>query len=372
MKAEGISGCEHRPCGSGAVPAEDELTARLLRIWRQIFRNQSIGPDDAFFELGGNFSLAVRLCAAVERLTKHSLAPSLLMQASTPARLASILRREKPPAPPPAVLMNGIATGRPIFLLPGLSGDALSLWPLARRLTCRRPIYALQADWIDEEDQTLSSVEELAAAHIARIRAVQPAGPYALCGFSFGGLLAFEIARRLQSQGEAIELLALIDPLLHERNLPFGRWATFQARRLARRAAIIRQRPASKNVAYVANKTEQVFDGLRHRIRARVLQPNSAPSSGLSSRLRRTQDRAGVAFAHYRPSPYPGAVILFMATIRHRRFCDPLPVWFRVAKRGAEMIPVSGSHLKIVEEPSVALIASALLDRLPKDARLGA
>lgn len=345
--------------------AADEITRQLQRAWQQAFGDQPIAETDDFFALGGDFPTAIRLCSAIERTTGHGVAPAVLVQASTPAALAVALQAGGSIAPPALVHLNRARDGVPLFLIPGLSGDALSVWPLAKRLTCPRPIYALQVGWAEEEDDNLRTVEQIAAEQVAIIRARQPHGPYALCGFSFGGLLAFEMARLLVRQGERIELLAMIDPLLSEHCLPLGSWLTFQMRRLARRIRIALRRPAGKSLAYLASKTERTFETMRVRIRKRVLHPDPTAPRDLSYRIRRAQDRAGVAFFLYRPLAYDGPLIVFSAKIRHARFCDPVPIWRSLAKGGAEIIEISASHLKIIEEPSVGIIASTLLRCLP-------
>ena len=69
----------------------------------------------------------------------------------------------------------------------------------------------------------------MARVYIEQMRTVQPSGPYALVGYSFGGLVAFEIAQQLIAAGEKIELLCLLDTYVNERYLPLVAWMRFQS-----------------------------------------------------------------------------------------------------------------------------------------------
>ena len=92
----------------------------------------------------------------------------------------------------------------PFFLVHG-SGE------LARQIDADQPVYGLMPHGLDGRPAPLS-VEEMAADYIAEIRMVQADGPYLIGGYSFGGLLAFEVARQLKAQDQEVRLLILLDP----------------------------------------------------------------------------------------------------------------------------------------------------------------
>jgi thioesterase domain-containing protein len=82
---------------------------------------------------------------------------------------------------------------------------------LMRHVPANRPIYGLQARGILQPDLAPDTLEDMAADYLQQIRQVQPAGPYHLLGWSFGGLVAHAIATLLQGSGEKVALLALLD-----------------------------------------------------------------------------------------------------------------------------------------------------------------
>ncbi len=104
-------------------------------------------------------------------------------------------------------------TQRPFFFLHGdWTDNAFFCFSLARALGPDQPFYALDPYKFDGL-LTPPSVEDTAAAHITSLRAYQPEGPYRLGGFCNGGLIAYEMARQLQMQGQETEVLVLIDPI---------------------------------------------------------------------------------------------------------------------------------------------------------------
>jgi thioesterase domain-containing protein len=100
---------------------------------------------------------------------------------------------------------------RPFFCLHPAGGDVLCFLPLARHLGADQPFYGLQARGLEDAQEPFATIEEMAAHYAGEIRTVQPAGPYRIGGWSFGGLAAFELARQLQAAGDEVELLAVLD-----------------------------------------------------------------------------------------------------------------------------------------------------------------
>jgi hypothetical protein len=96
----------------------------------------------------------------------------------------------------------------------------MELRPLAHAVRTDRPVYGLQARALDSQSPPDMRVERMAEEYLRCIRQVQPNGPYAIVGFSFGGLIALEMAQRLRREGETVELLALLDTYVHESRLP--------------------------------------------------------------------------------------------------------------------------------------------------------
>ncbi|HYG61174.1 MAG TPA: thioesterase domain-containing protein, partial [Thermoanaerobaculia bacterium] len=188
-----------------AVPPRDDLERRLAAIWEEVLGTGPVGVTDDFFDLGGHSLLAVRLMARVEAELGRALPLSALFQSGTVAGLAAGLREEEP-AGSPLVLLQPRGSRPPLFLVHPAGGEALCYSGLVRRLGTDQPVYGFE-----DTAEAARSVSALAAAYVAEVLAVQPEGPYRLAGWSFGGRVAFEMARQLTSHGRAVAFLGMID-----------------------------------------------------------------------------------------------------------------------------------------------------------------
>ncbi|HEX8089471.1 MAG TPA: amino acid adenylation domain-containing protein, partial [Blastocatellia bacterium] len=185
------------------VEPRDLLELQLVQIWESLLGARPISVTDNFFDLGGHSLLAVRLVAQVrERLGQH-LPLSALVQGGSIESLAGLLRQEtalKKFSPVVAIQPHGSKT--PFFCIHPIGGNVLCYMDLARCLGEDRPFYGLQAVGLNGEGDTFTSVEAMSASYVEALRAVQPEGPYLLGGWSFGGVVAFEMARELKRQGD--------------------------------------------------------------------------------------------------------------------------------------------------------------------------
>ena len=166
-----------------------------------------VGADDDFFELGGDSLSAVELLGVVSERLGRELSAADLLEAPTPATLAAGGAAPAATATTRLVRLSE-GEGRPVFVIPGGGGDDEDLFAarrLARATGGRSPFLALRSGLPPHPP-----VDELAAGCVREILRAAP-GPYALVGDCMGGILAFEMARRLRQDGERVALLALLD-----------------------------------------------------------------------------------------------------------------------------------------------------------------
>ncbi|MBF0233315.1 MAG: amino acid adenylation domain-containing protein, partial [Desulfamplus sp.] len=195
------------------VGARDTLEVQLIRIWEEVLDIQPVGIRDNFFDLGGHSLIAVRLMAQITRQFKKHLPLSALFQGATVEAMARLLREDKAEdAWSSLVPIQPDGNLPPFFCIPGAGGNVVYLHDLAKAMKISlRPFYGLQPPGLDGTTQPHADVESLAAHYISAIKEIQPDGPYFLGGHSFGGLVAFEMARQLFENGESIAKLVLID-----------------------------------------------------------------------------------------------------------------------------------------------------------------
>ena len=187
-----------RPSRPGAGSTE----SRLRAIWEGVLGVAPLWSDDNFFDVGGGSLAAVRLFHAIHDHMGVDLPLSTLVRAQTPADMAAVIDSPAELRVPSAVLLRPGTASRPLFLVHSVSGDVLQLRPLALALETDRPVYGIQARGLDPAETPQTRVDEMAASYVHTVRSLQATGPYDLAGHSFGGLVAFEMARILARQGE--------------------------------------------------------------------------------------------------------------------------------------------------------------------------
>ncbi|HWI72313.1 MAG TPA: amino acid adenylation domain-containing protein, partial [Baekduia sp.] len=195
------------PGGVGRAPGDPREQA-LCELFAEALGVARVGPDDGLFDLGGHSLLAARLAGRIREALGVDLTIGALFAAPTPAALAARLRDgARGDALEPLLALRGGHAGAPgIFCVHPAGGLGWCYAPLAARLPAGRPVWALQAN--GSESPTL---DDLAREYVARVRACQPEGPYALVGWSVGGVIAHAMAVLMQDAGEDVDVLALLD-----------------------------------------------------------------------------------------------------------------------------------------------------------------
>jgi len=188
----------------------DTVELQLAQIWENVLDMRPIGISNNFFELDRHSLLAVKLMNQIQQTFDRSLPIAILFQGATIAELASVLSHDNTNWPT-LIPIQPQGSCPPLFCLPGAGGNVLYLHSLATHLGQDQPCYGLQPPGLDGKNITPDTIEVLAADHIKELQKVQPHGPYYIAGHSFGGKVAFELARQLEQRGETVGLLVILD-----------------------------------------------------------------------------------------------------------------------------------------------------------------
>ena len=146
----------------------------------------------------------------VNALAQHLMHPAA-PQKQPPIRSTTITIRQPAPSYSVMTIQSRKSWSTPLFCIPGAGGSVATLTELATALGSSRPVYGLQPRGLDGEQPPHASVEEAAEHYLEAIRQHSPQGPLHLLGHSFGGWIAFAMARQLASEGHSLASLTLID-----------------------------------------------------------------------------------------------------------------------------------------------------------------
>jgi amino acid adenylation domain-containing protein len=213
------------PSSATFAIATNPLQVQLVRIWEEVLNKRPIGIRDNFFELGGHSLLAARLMHRTGQALGKTLPLAMLFHAPTIEQLATVLRQDEWSRHWSSLVPVQPSGSQPAFFcVHGVGGNVVGFHRLGRFLAPDYPFYGLQSQGLDGENPCITSIEAMASHYLSEIRSVQPRGPYFLGGFSFGGLVAYEIAQQLRAAGESVGLLVLFDTYPGDVNAGASSW----------------------------------------------------------------------------------------------------------------------------------------------------
>jgi thioesterase domain-containing protein len=192
----------------------------------------------------------------------------------------------------------------------------------------------------------------MAVDYMNEIKCRQPIGPYFLCGYSFGGLVAFELARRLAEAGEEVRLVGLFDTLMSPTRWPLRAWLSIACGRIARLAG----RGATAAPPTPFRRTPPCPTPPDPTLARAASIEFSAPT-----RMIRVAANALIASARYRPGRYRGRLTLFTPAQRDARLPSLEAIWRKHAD-ALTVIETAGRHATMLAEPN-ATATAALLTR---------
>jgi amino acid adenylation domain-containing protein len=338
------------------IAPSDETQKKLAAIWEELLGRRPIGLGENFFELGGHSLIAVRMMRRIEQAFDRKLPLAVLLEAPSIEQLAAILKEKSwKPSFPLAVPIQPLGERPVFFCVHGLGGGVLRFQDLARHTAPDQPFYGIQPVGFDGNGENgsagengggqpfLRTVEDMAARYILEMRNVQPEGPYYIGGYSFGGLVAFEMARQLEAGGEEVGFLGLLD--------------TYPGKPKSNAVLLstLFRMPRGQQIAYVSSKLTKYGRGFRRRWDALFL-----PKT-----IKQIRSILAEAEMAYQPKDYSGSAVWIRASERALRGADnPEDDWSRWVHGGVRIVEIEGDHGSIMKEPTVAVFAERLRECL--------
>lgn len=334
----------------------------MIELWEQVLEIQPLGPASNFFEVGGHSLVAARLIERIGREIGRELPLTALLHAPT-IREFSQLIADGDDAPCWASLVSIQAEGSrpPFFCVHGGGGGVLTFSHFKNVLGLDQPLYGLQSPRSKGANGP-ETVEELAEVYLRAIREIQPDGPYYLSGHSFGGLIAYEMAKRLTAVGETVAFLAILDHPGPDVKITLRDKISRQLFMMAQLDFKQRCRYIFDRVTWAIRRNEHLPLFLRKA--ALVWVAGRRDWNSAEHRLK-SITTALKALDQYKVTPYPGPLSLFRA--RHGGLainCDAKGGWGKSALGGVEVFDLFCGHMQMVEQPHLGTLASYLQSAL--------
>ncbi|HEX2081775.1 MAG TPA: amino acid adenylation domain-containing protein [Longimicrobium sp.] len=346
------------------APAGDTETA-LAAIWAEVLGVERVGRHDHFFELGGHSLLAVQMISRVRRVLGVEVALVHVFSHPTveslAARLAGAGDRHRSDR---AIPIRATGAQPPLFLAYDGTGSIAYAQVLHPHIDAEIPVYALPAP--SPSEPPLRTVEAMAARLVRMIREVQPSGPYRLAGWSFGGILSYEVAAQLIGHGEVVEFVGMFDTpcpafTAAERSAAESRDARLEHAlilRVLRRADTTADGGGAESDEEIAGAGDEDLVTFVRKCREEGLLPRHvtvAQARAVRDRLRGHE----AAWGEYFPRPIP--VLLHQFAAGDSRLTDPTRGWGAFHPRGwLRVTPVPGTHLSMMRAPNRATLGEAL------------
>jgi amino acid adenylation domain-containing protein len=348
------------------VAPRNQIESQLVKIWSEILNLRQIGVKDNFFALGGDSLKALHLISKIAQNFGKEITLATLLTNPVITDLATVIQDSSNQIHnSPLIPIQTQGENQPFFCIHPAGGHVLCYFKLAHYIGNEQPFYGLQAQGFYGEEEPLTTVEDMASLYVKTIREFHPQGPYQLGGWSFGGVVAYEVAQQLKRQGQEVSLLAILDsyvPILLDKQKPI-------------------------DDVYLVGVLSRVFGGMFGQ--DNLVTPTEIQHLSLEAKINYIIDKArkakifppGVerqnnrrildvlvgtlkATYAYQRQPYPGKVTVFRAREKHIMAPDPTLVWVELfsvmAAEEINIIDVPGNHYSFVLEPHVQVLAERL------------
>jgi thioesterase domain-containing protein/acyl carrier protein len=346
-----------RQVASTFVASQNELERELAQMWAQVLGIEQIGITDNFFELGGHSLLAVRLITEIERRWQQKLPLATFLAAPTIAQFAKVICQEQGSTNWSSLIpIESRGSKPPLFCIHPVGGNVLEYYPLSHHLGSEQPMYGLQSRGLDGVQTPLTQIEEMAADYIKEIQTIQPDGPYLIVGYSFGGLVAFEIACQLASQGKKVDLLALLDN--ESPSLPGIRPSLIES--LGIHVRNLNQLKLQGKIDYIRDRIlfRVIYRNKQNPEKEFLLDNWAEPLPPEYLQVLESNFQAG---QNYAGKFYPGKVTLFRSSIQPvAQALHPDLGWGDLVGGGVEVRHLAGHHSDLLQEPNIQVLVQEL------------
>lgn len=356
--------------GDHPEPADD-LERQLVELWQDVLGVPVVHVDDDFFDLGGYSLLAAQMLVRLEERLGHQVQMSALLDGTTVADLARAIRGHTHHAGEAALVQAGDPDRPALFLTHDLYGSAYRYRHLAAAMGEDQTLYSFESPFLDGRRLPIKTIDTLARRYLSEVRRIQPEGPYYLAGYSFGGILAYEMARVLEQDGEAVAFLGIIDVGPGYRGIDYSRQRPPQSPYLGIPTPADPSWPLRRRARYYGSLAKRQPQGLVRQLMKRGrIDRWLQPVLWEADLRRRGQIRPGhrlwyswyrlwrLAGPDWEPAPYGGDLTLYWAG--GTGATDSTMGWAEWVRGTVDVRRVSAGHWEVMAEDGVGEVAGLL------------
>ncbi len=350
------------PATLAYVAPQTQREREMAKIWQELLRRERVGLTDNFFALGGNSLIAVMLVGRAQRELGLELPLAKILEHPTIETLLASLATPAPKGRHLITLNSGLSRP-PLVVVSGAGGYGFVFQGLAKFLGEEQRVHVLNAIGAEDESEGFDrSIEEMATIYEPQITAACTEGPIILGGYSFGMLVAYELAQRMQARGRAIPFLVSFDGYAPG----FPELLPARQRLLSHVKALLSSGAAERRL-YLRTRITR----LKERVYTLLGRPEEAeahvPFADAATDLRLRKLAVGLLKSSrlYRPEHKTEKDLLLIKTSIPERWVgaamdDPLYGWRGWTKGQIEVVTVPGEHLTLFEERNQRRMAEAV------------
>lgn len=336
------------------VAAENATEQALIELWENLFKLTGIGVTHDFFELGGDSLLAVQFLGEVDALFGRFIPITTLLTYTTLRDIAQIIDGDVsvPEMQNVNVLRHGDRSLPALFCLYGVLlyqdlANALAIPNIVCGVYLQEEVDLIYRGIDSEEFQAFTKVSTIAEKYYQSITEYQPKGPYFICGESFGGIIALEVAKLLEANGKEVKLIAMFDTLAP------GFLSNLSKRD---KFAIHAKQFAKYGFEHVKNYVIPKLAPARTRLMRLLgrVDKNSEVQEDIRGLVRE------IASSGYFPARTDHAIVLFKASERSPFEPDSDDLGWANYVREVDHRQIQGTHIGILSENNVGAIAQVL------------
>jgi amino acid adenylation domain-containing protein len=335
----------------------------IADIWAGVLDVKDLEPGDDFFELGGHSLLAVNVMVEIQRKTGKRLPLAVLFSNSTIEKLALQLGGDEIEWDT-IVPIKSTGAKPPIYLVHGSGLNLLMFKPISEHFDAEQPLYGIQAIGIGKRVEVPDTLEEVAAYHIKELLKVNPDGPYNLAGYSYGGIIAFEIARQLIAAGKKINLLGMIDTNAGSFLQPKAGTARI-AKKVTRQFHKV---PFFVNsfIKYPKESFEYQQLVIKRKFKGKVMTDVNIMVDSYTLYEQGIRDKYNYLMARYHLAPFAIEIALFRVEKRLYFLDDQKYLgWDKIAIKGVRIYTTPGDHKTFLEPPNDEKFAKVIQRAIP-------